>query len=88
MREVTLAVTFKVGTIQEIGLGGFKVGWFDATTEDGTELSLTAGAGFGNPLLEASASRGGKHVYASTDMRKVAEAIFDELQGELGPKTE
>jgi hypothetical protein len=79
--KVTLKIEFTVGTLREIGLGGFRIGWLDAEN-DGLELSLTCGAGMGNGLLEAScnaASGKSEGLYARADIRPLAEALFTEL---------
>jgi hypothetical protein len=80
-RQVTVEITFDVGTLDEIGLGGLKVGWADAE-RDGREYSLTAGAGVGSSLLEASV-RGPEDkppVYAQADIRTMVRALWRQLE--------
>jgi hypothetical protein len=88
MRKVTIPVTFDVGTIEEVYGKSFtlKVGWFDTEAEDGTELSMAAGAGVGSPYMEGSAHRDKSYVWARADMRPVAEALFNELRADLEAK--
>jgi hypothetical protein len=80
--EITLEITFKVGSLEEIGLGGFKQPWIDAE-RDGREFDLTCGAGVGNPYLEASARAGGDAVYARADISELAPKLWDALAGRL-----
>ena len=86
-RKVTLQITFEVGTLEDIGLGGFKVGWLNAE-QDGRELTVTAGAGVGSPYLEASVTgpEGQPSVYARTDIRTLTEDLWTamrQVQGDL-----
>lgn len=67
MREVVIPVTFKIGDLSEIGIGGFKTGWVDAE-EDGTRFSLTSGAG---------------RVYAMANITEVATALWNEMRNDL-----
>jgi hypothetical protein len=79
-RQVTIPVTFDVGALEDIGLGGFKVSWLDAE-QDGRTYSLTAGAGVGSPYLEASVTGGGQPgAYARADIRKLASVLWDALR--------
>lgn len=80
-RQVTIPVTFMVGSLDDIGLGGFKVGWLDAE-QDGRAYSLTAGAGVGSPYLEGSlhGPDGQPAVYAQADIRALASALWDALR--------
>jgi hypothetical protein len=81
-RQVTLEITFDVGALEDIGLGGFKTGWLD-TEQDDREFSLTAGAGCGSPYLEAHVSGGGQPaVYAQADIRTLTGQLWDALREE------
>jgi hypothetical protein len=82
VKDITIPLTFKVGTLDEIGMGGFKTGWVSAE-QDGTKYEITSGAGLGNARLEASARRDGKSVYASADIRTVADQLWPQLAQEL-----
>ena len=79
--RVTIPVTFEAGTLDDIGLGGFKVGWIDAE-QSGREYSLTAGAGVGSPYLEASVAGpdGQPSVYARADIREAVTALWREME--------
>lgn len=81
--KLTVEIEFDIGTLEELGYGGFKQPWIDATGPQGGEFSLTAGAGVGNSLLEASACIDGRHLYAKADIRPVANAIFAALEAAL-----
>lgn len=78
----TIKIEFEVGTVRELGFGGLKQSWIDAE-DKGQRLSLTAGAGLGSPLLEASIKDGDDYLFAKADIRPVAEAIFRILQSQL-----
>jgi hypothetical protein len=80
-RKVTLEITFDVGTLEEIGLGGFKAGWLDSE-RDGREYSLTAGAGVGSPYLEASVRGPGGQpsVYAQADIRTLVSSLWHQME--------
>jgi hypothetical protein len=85
MRKVTIPIEFEIGTIKELGFGALKVGWIDAES-DRSELTLTAGAGVGSPLLEASAhslEREDDGVYARADIRDIANVLFAEMEKDL-----
>jgi hypothetical protein len=82
METVKLEIEFDIGSIEELGFGGFKVGWLDAE-QDGTKYSLTSGAGCGNGLLEASVSKEGNHLYAKSDIRTLAQKLFEVLEDRL-----
>jgi hypothetical protein len=78
--QVTIPVTFDVGTLEDMGLGGFKVVWLDVEADD-REFSLTAGAGCGSPYLEASVTGGGQpSVYARADIRLLAQELWNQLR--------
>jgi hypothetical protein len=79
---VTLEIEFTVGTIEEIGIGGLKQPWVDSDHQ-GRHYSITAGAGLGNPLMEASIKDGDRNLYAHADMRKFAPKVFDMLSAAL-----
>ena len=92
-RTVTIPLTITVGTLEDIGLGGFKVGWL-ASEKDGRAYSLTAGAGVGSVYLEASVTgpEDQPSVYAQADIRPFTrelwgrlEAIQDELAAAEAP---
>ena len=89
--RVTLEITFEIGTIDDVGFGGFKVGWLDAE-EDGCQYDLTAGAGVGSPLVEASVRADGKpSVYARADIRDLTRRLWrlmDAVQAELAAERE
>ena len=80
-RQVTVQLTFDVGTLDDIGLGGFKIGWVDAE-QDGREYSLAAGAGCGSSLLEASVRGpdGQPSVYAMADIRTLVSALWPQME--------
>jgi hypothetical protein len=82
MREVTIPVTFKIGTIEELGYGGFKTTWLESD-HAGAKFDLTSGAGVGSPLLEGSARRDGTSVYAQADIQPLGQVLFGELEREL-----
>lgn len=79
-RRVTLEITFDVGTLEDLGLGGFKTGWL-GSEQDGRAYSLTAGAGVGSSLLEASVSgpEGSPSVYARTDIRTLVSSLWHQM---------
>lgn len=86
-RRVTVEITFDVGTLEDIGLGGFKVGWL-GSKQDGREYDLTAGVGVGSSLLEASVRgpEGSPSVYAQADIRAMVSALWrqmEAIQGEM-----
>lgn len=83
MREVTIPVTFRIGTIGEIGLGGLKVLWVSSETDDGTEYSLFSGAGVGSSLMEGAIKRSGKYLHAEASIRGLAEELFNHLRTAL-----
>jgi hypothetical protein len=94
MIEVTLPITFKIGTGEEVGLGGFKVPWVDADDPRNPErhFGLTAGAGVGSSLLEASVTdeSDGKprYLYAKARINDLATALFDALAEALDSRVE
>lgn len=75
--KITVEVEFEVGTLAELGFSGFHVGWLNGD-KDGVKYDLDAGAGCGNPYLEAVAY-GEQTMVARADMRKVAGQLFREL---------
>lgn len=76
---VTLSVEFEVGTLDDLGLGGFKTSWLDSE-RDGRDYSLTAGAGVGSPYLEAYVSGGDlPAVYARADIQTLTRRLWDAL---------
>ena len=96
METIKIEVEFRVGTLEEIGLGGLHVNWVSVnrTLSDGNggteeiEYELTAGAGVGNPLLDASARVGGKSLYARASVTGLCADLFDELTARLRPAPE
>ena len=80
--KITLEIEFEIGTLEEIGLGGFKAGWVDGE-KDGRTYALTSGAGLGSELLEAHARDGERSVYARADVRVLAGQLFRELDKAL-----
>jgi hypothetical protein len=82
MKTVKVELEFEVGTIKEIGYGGYKVPWIDATSGD-KQFDLTAGAGVGSSLLEASVREEGKpSIYAIADIQPLAKSIWNVLRDE------
>ena len=81
-RKVTVELTFDVGTLDDLGYGGFKQTWIDAQKPDGTELSLTCGAGLGSPLIEASVTGpdGAPDIYARVDIRAMVTQLWQEME--------
>ena len=82
MKKIKIEMEFTVGTLDEIGMGGFKVPWVDAE-QDGRVFTITSGAGVGSPLLEASVTEGGHWVHAKASMAEFAPKVFDMLAAEL-----
>jgi hypothetical protein len=78
MWKLTLEIEFDVGTLEELGLGGLRQSWVDASHE-GREYSLTCGAGLGNTLLEGSVSDGDRAVYARSTVNDLAQKLFAAL---------
>ena len=81
-REITLTVTFKIGTLAQIGMSGLKQSRADAG-QDGREYSLTCGAGLGSSLLEAGITEGKRSLYARASISPLASDIFDALKPAL-----
>lgn len=82
--KITFELEFDFGTLEELGLTGFKQGFLEATRGDGDDMraySLTTG--IGNTWLEASASQGDVHVYAQASARGMAEKLFHALDERL-----
>jgi hypothetical protein len=76
--KITIPVEFTIGTLEELGLT-LRQEWLSAE-HDGAELDLTCGAGLGSGVLEASCHLDGRSLYARTDIRVAARAIFSELE--------
>lgn len=81
-RELTLTITFKIGTLAQIGLGGLKQPWIDAK-RDGREYDLTCGAGLGSSHLEAHVRDGKRNLYARASIKPLATDLFNALNSAL-----
>jgi hypothetical protein len=81
--RVIIHLELDIGTVNELGLGGLKQGWVDSTDDRDRKLSITAGAGVGSPLLEASITDGKDHLYARADIHQFGSLIFRALTEEL-----
>ena len=80
MQEIEITLKVKIGTLQEIGMGGFKHGWLNAE-RDGREFSLTCGAGCGTSFIEGFINAPGKpSLCAQTSIRPFATELFSALQ--------
>lgn len=53
--------------------------WISADGDDGLELNLSCGAGVGSPYLTMSASKGGRHVRETIDVKELFTAWADHL---------
>jgi hypothetical protein len=84
MREVTIPVTLKIGTLKELGMGSLKIEWVSSDAPNGTELRVSCGAGVGNPLIEGMAKLGERYVWAQGNIMPFAQALFEELMVEMG----
>jgi hypothetical protein len=88
MDKVTLEIEFEIGTLAELGYGGFKQSWINADVGP-VQFSLTCGAGVGSPYMEASAIDGDTAVYARADASRLAPKVWDLLAARLpGPRKE
>ena len=83
-RKIKLEVEFEIGTIKELGLGGFHMEWMSAKLDD-MSFDLTCGAGLGNSLIMASATKGEQHIYAQGSIKPLTNELFEELRKELEP---
>lgn len=81
-RKIKIEIEFEIGTLEQIGYGGFKQSWIDSEL-DGREYSLTSGAGLGNSLLEASVTEGKRGMYAKASIIPLATSIFNALTAAL-----
>lgn len=82
MKKIKVELEFEVGTLAEVGIGGFKVSWVDSEHE-GRDYSLTAGAGCGSSLLEASViAPDAESIYARADIRELAKVLWPQLARE------
>lgn len=87
MEEITVPVTFKIGTLTEMGIGALRQGWISAPDprNPDREFALTCGAGLGNDLMTATvldSSVGDKengYLVAETSVQRLAAALFDAL---------
>jgi hypothetical protein len=82
-RKVIIPVEFEIGTLEQIGYGGFKVTWVSSETDDGTEYDLTAGAGVGSDLIEASVKRGDVYVWAKASVRPLTTELWNQMRTDL-----
>lgn len=81
-RKVKVEIEFEIGTLEQIGLGGFKQPWIDAE-RDGRMYDLTCGAGLGNSFIEASIHEGKRALYARASITPAATDIFNALNAAL-----